>query len=63
MIAELEIRATTPFVRLSANQGSHQHWGLGLSVVARLARSCGANLKLGNHPDGGLWVRLVLPAR
>ncbi len=55
--------ATTPFVRLSANQGSHQHWGLGLSVVARLARSCGANLKLGNHPDGGLWVRLVLPAR
>jgi two-component system, OmpR family, osmolarity sensor histidine kinase EnvZ len=55
--------ATTPFVRLSANEGSHQHWGLGLSVVARLARSCGANLKLGNHPDGGLWVRLVLPAR
>ncbi len=55
--------ATTPFVRLNATQGSSQHWGLGLAVVARLARSCGASLKLGNHPDGGLWVRLVLPAR
>jgi two-component system osmolarity sensor histidine kinase EnvZ len=54
--------ATKPFVRLNATQRSTQHWGLGLSVVARLARSCGASLKLGNHPDGGLWVRIVLPA-
>ena len=55
--------ATRPFVRLNATQRTTQHWGLGLSVVARLARSCGASLKLGNHPDGGLWVRIVLPAR
>ncbi len=55
--------ATQPFVRLSATQRNTQHWGLGLSVVARLARSCGASLKLGNHPDGGLWIRLILPAR
>jgi two-component system osmolarity sensor histidine kinase EnvZ len=55
--------ATKPFVRLSATQKSTQHWGLGLSVVARLARSCGASLKLGNHPDGGLWVRIILPTR
>ena len=54
--------ATKPFVRLSASPCTTQHWGLGLSVVARLARSCGASLKLGNHPDGGLWVRIVLPA-
>jgi two-component system osmolarity sensor histidine kinase EnvZ len=55
--------ATRPFVRLNATQRSTQHWGLGLSVVARLARNCGASLKLGNHPEGGLWVRIVLPAR
>jgi two-component system osmolarity sensor histidine kinase EnvZ len=54
--------ATPSFVRLNETHSLTQHWGLGLSVVARLARSCGASLKLGNHPDGGLWVRLVLPA-
>lgn len=54
--------ATQPFVRLSHEPCSTQHWGLGLAVVARLARRCGANLKLSNHPDGGLCVRLVLPA-
>jgi two-component system, OmpR family, osmolarity sensor histidine kinase EnvZ len=53
--------ATQSFVRLNETHSLTQHWGLGLSVVARLARSCGASLKLGNHPDGGLWVRLVLP--
>jgi two-component system osmolarity sensor histidine kinase EnvZ len=30
--------ATKPFARLSATQKSTQHWGLGLSVVARLRR-------------------------
>jgi two-component system osmolarity sensor histidine kinase EnvZ len=54
--------ATKPFVRLSATQRTSQHWGLGLAVVARLARRCGASLELRNHPDGGLCVRLVLPA-
>ena len=53
--------ATQPFVRLNQTPGSSQHWGLGLAVVARLARRCGANLELGNHPDGGLCVRLILP--
>lgn len=38
-----------------------EHWGLGLSIVGRLAESCGAKLKLGNHPDGGLWVRIIVP--
>jgi two-component system, OmpR family, osmolarity sensor histidine kinase EnvZ len=39
----------------------NEHWGLGLSIVGRLAESCGAKLKLGNHPDGGLWVRIIVP--
>jgi two-component system osmolarity sensor histidine kinase EnvZ len=62
-IRESEMAAATkPFVRLGAPQQRHgRHWGLGLSVVARLARRSGANLVLGNHPEGGLWVRLVLP--
>ncbi|QCP53448.1 HAMP domain-containing histidine kinase [Trinickia violacea] len=38
-----------------------EHWGLGLSIVGRLAESCGAKLKLGNHPEGGLWVRIIVP--
>ncbi len=54
--------ATQAFVRLGHEPCSTQHWGLGLAVVARLARRCGANLELGNHPDGGLCVRLALPA-
>jgi two-component system osmolarity sensor histidine kinase EnvZ len=54
--------ATQPFVRLNHTPRSSQHWGLGLAVVARLARRCGANLEMGNHPDGGLCVRLILPA-
>jgi two-component system osmolarity sensor histidine kinase EnvZ len=54
--------ATQPFVRLNHAPRSTQHWGLGLAVVARLARRCGASLELGNHPDGGLCVRVVLPA-
>lgn len=61
-ISEHELAsATRPFVRLGADRGSG-HWGLGLAVVARLARSCGALLKLGNHPDGGLRVQIVVPA-
>ncbi|RFU44816.1 sensor histidine kinase [Paraburkholderia sp. DHOC27] len=54
--------ATQPFVRLNHTPRGGQHWGLGLAVVARLARRCGASLELGNHPDGGLWVRLVVRA-
>lgn len=54
--------ATQPFVRLNHAPRSSQHWGLGLAVVARLARRCGANLEMGNHPEGGLCVRLKLPA-
>jgi len=37
------------------------HWGLGLSIVGRLAHDCGAKLKLGNHPEGGFWARVIVP--
>jgi two-component system osmolarity sensor histidine kinase EnvZ len=58
-----------PFVRVPsadlhhASDQQERHWGLGLAIVGRLAQSCGAKLKLGNHPGGGLWVRVIVPAR
>ncbi|MEM5371510.1 ATP-binding protein [Paraburkholderia azotifigens] len=60
--------AMRPFMRLTSNEPHSEnqsergeHWGLGLSIVSRLAQHCGAKLKLGNHPDGGLWVRVIVP--
>lgn len=62
--------ATQPFVRLASNETSGEsgephmthgeHWGLGLAIVGRLAQHCGAKLKLGNHPEGGLWARVFV---
>nr|WP_241018596.1 ATP-binding protein [Paraburkholderia sp. Tr-20389] len=68
-ISERDLEAATqPFVRLASNEPHDEdlsergeHWGLGLSIVSRLAQHCGAKLKLGNHPDGGLWVRVIVP--
>lgn len=40
--------------------GLDEHWGLGLTIVGRLAQRCGAKLKLGNHPEGGLWARVIV---
>jgi two-component system osmolarity sensor histidine kinase EnvZ len=53
--------ATRPFVCLHGKEGSDRHWGLGLAIVAKLSRSCGARLSVDNHPDGGLRVQLMLP--
>jgi signal transduction histidine kinase len=60
--------AMQPFVRLASHEPHGDtrgeltgHWGLGLSIVSRLAEHCGAKLKLGNHPEGGLWVRVIVP--
>jgi two-component system osmolarity sensor histidine kinase EnvZ len=61
--------AMQPFVRLAANEATQasemhgEHWGLGLSIVSRLAQHCGVKLKLGNHPEGGLWVRVIVAMR
>ncbi|QGZ60021.1 sensor histidine kinase [Paraburkholderia acidiphila] len=45
----------------AASLGLDSHWGMGLSIVRRLARLCNAKLKIGNHPEGGLWVRMIVP--
>jgi len=45
----------------AASLGLGSHWGMGLSIVRRLARLCNAKLKIGDHPDGGLWVRVIVP--
>ncbi|WP_154677848.1 sensor histidine kinase [Paraburkholderia nodosa] len=45
----------------AASLGLDTHWGMGLSIVRRLARLCNAKLKIGNHPEGGLWVRVIVP--
>ena len=45
----------------AASLGLDSHWGMGLSIVRRLARLCNAKLKIGNHPEGGLWVRVIVP--
>jgi hypothetical protein len=42
------------------HNGLDEHWGLGLTIVGRLAQRCGAKLKLGNHPEGGLWARVIV---
>jgi len=55
--------AMRPFVRLNAARGGEGHCGLGLAIVARLARDNGGECHVENHPDGGLLVRLVFPAR
>lgn len=41
--------------------GLGKHWGMGMSIVRRLARLCNAKLKIGDHPEGGLWVRVIVP--
>ncbi|RQH02959.1 ATP-binding protein [Paraburkholderia dinghuensis] len=54
--------AMRPFVRLNPARGGVGHCGLGLSIVARLARDNGGECLVENHPDGGLLVQLVFPA-
>ncbi|MGH8781915.1 ATP-binding protein [Paraburkholderia sp.] len=61
-IAEDRIAAAMkPFVRLDAARGGDGHCGLGLAIVARLAQDRGGRCEVRNHPDGGLWIQLVLP--
>lgn len=53
--------AMKPFVRLDPARGSAGHCGLGLAIVARLARESGGRCVLANDPNGGLRVRIALP--
>ena len=54
--------ATSTFVRLGQHDKSDddgRHWGLGLALVKKLVAEAGGRLILGNHPEGGLFVRMV----
>ena len=51
------------FDRFSQGQESHQGGaGLGLAIVAALARAFGGTARATNRSDGGAEVTLVIPA-
>lgn len=56
--------ATSTFVRLGSSDkhDDGRHWGLGLALVKKLVADAGGRLILGNHPEGGLFVRMVFSA-
>ncbi len=56
-------RLLQPFERLDDSRSLHGHCGLGLSIVNRLVRDMKGTLTIGNHPDGGLRVRVTLPVQ
>ncbi|MDQ8199196.1 HAMP domain-containing sensor histidine kinase [Pelagicoccus enzymogenes] len=51
-------RATTAFY---STKGSENHPGLGLSIAEKFATELGGSITLGNNPDKGAQVRIVLP--
>jgi signal transduction histidine kinase len=56
-------RLAQPFKRLGAERtGSQNGHGLGLSIVAAVAAAHGGTLELHARPQGGLRVRITLPA-
>ncbi|MGE0311564.1 MAG: ATP-binding protein [Lautropia sp.] len=58
--AEAIGRLTRPFARLDPSRAGVGGTGLGLAVVARLARRAGGELRLDNAPGGGLMASVVL---
>jgi signal transduction histidine kinase len=62
-IAEYEVaRLFEPFQRLTDRVGSAHGTGLGLSIVRSVARAHGGDVSAEPGPDGGLAVRVELPA-
>ena len=57
-------RLLQPFQRLSADRTSHRDGlGLGLSIVAAIARAHDAALAVRARPEGGLEIDVQFPAR
>ena len=56
-------RLFEPFFRTrsAAESGQATGTGLGLAIAARAVRINGGTITAGNHPDGGLVVRISLP--
>ncbi|WP_189468732.1 ATP-binding protein [Litchfieldella qijiaojingensis] len=55
-------RVFEPFVRLEPSRSRHTGGsGLGLGIARHIVRAHGGELGLGNHPDGGLVVKLEFP--
>lgn len=64
LTAELAARLTEPFVRgqgRSRSVGDPDGAGLGLAIVASIARAHSARLTVAAVPSGGLQVRVALP--
>ncbi|MBV1776334.1 HAMP domain-containing protein [Burkholderiaceae bacterium DAT-1] len=55
--------ASKPFHRLDVSRRADGGSGLGLAIVERIARIHGGTLTLSNHAEGGLIVRIQMPAR
>ncbi|MEZ2352953.1 ATP-binding protein [Caballeronia sp. RCC_10] len=53
--------AMRPFVRLDPARSGDGHCGLGLAIVARLARELDGRCEIGNAAGGGLIVRIIVP--
>lgn len=53
--------AGKPFARLDPARSGDGHCGLGLAIVARLARKRRGHYRIHNAPDGGLVVSVLLP--
>jgi signal transduction histidine kinase len=51
-----------PFRRLSGRTGNRPGSGLGLSIVASVAKAHGGHAEVHARPDGGLDVQITLPA-
>jgi two-component system osmolarity sensor histidine kinase EnvZ len=54
-------RLLRPFERLDIARGREGGAGLGLAIAARVARIHQGDLKLQNHPEGGLIASVVIP--
>lgn len=61
IVPSLRDDALKPFVRLDAARTRTGNVGLGLALAEAIARAHGGSLELGEGPEGGLSVKVILP--